>query len=108
MLVVQISKSDMIMKRATDKSEKKRLSRKSAVVQSRETSAEALRSHYDFDYSQSRPNRFASRLTGETVAVVLDPDVAGVFRSSKAVNSFLRSAIEAMSEIEPRKKKRAS
>lgn len=63
-----------------------------------------LRPHYDFDYSKARPNRFASRVSKETVAVVLDPDVATVFHSSEAVNSFLRSAISAMPPSEPRKR----
>jgi hypothetical protein len=48
------------------------------------------------DYSKSKPNRFAAKLKGTTV-VVLQPDVAEVFRSSKAVNDLLRSAITATS-----------
>ncbi|MEO8034839.1 MAG: hypothetical protein ABI837_10445 [Acidobacteriota bacterium] len=67
-----------------------------------------LRAHYDFDYSKAGPNRFASRLSDETVAVVLDPDVATVFHSSESVNAFLRSAISAMPRSEPRKRKPAS
>ena len=66
-----------------------------------------LRPHYDFDYAKSRPNRFASRLTDGTVAIVLAPDVAAVFRSDEAVNTFLRSAIAAM-PAETGKKRRAS
>jgi hypothetical protein len=53
-----------------------------------------LRKEYDFDYADSRPNRFAEKLKG-TTAVVLQPDVAEVFRSSKDVNDLLRSAISA-------------
>jgi hypothetical protein len=67
-----------------------------------------LRDHYDFDYSKAGPNRFATRFSEETVAVVLDPDVASVFHSSESVNAFLRSAISAMPRSEPRKRKRAS
>lgn len=37
------------------------------------------RAEYAFDYNKSRPNRFASRLSEGTVAVVLEPDVAQVF-----------------------------
>jgi hypothetical protein len=66
-----------------------------------------LRAHYDFDYSQARPNRFASRFSGDKIAVVLDGDVASVFHSSEAVNSFLRSAISATRQHAPRKRKRA-
>jgi hypothetical protein len=67
-----------------------------------------MRSHYDFDYSKARPNRFAERFTQETVAVVLDPDVAHVFQSSDSVNAFLRSAITAMPQTETPKKKRSA
>jgi hypothetical protein len=71
------------------------------------TKPDDLRPHYDFDYARSRPSRFASRLTDGTVAIVLDPDVAAVFRSDEAVNTFLRSAIAAM-PAETGKKRRAS
>ena len=49
-----------------------------------------------FDYRKARPNRFASLMKSGTVAVVLDPDVASVFRSPESVNSFLRSVITAL------------
>lgn len=55
-----------------------------------------LRDEYRLDYAQSRPNRFASRMSGTTVAVVLDPDVAAVFDSSDSVNRLLRSVISAL------------
>ena len=55
-----------------------------------------LRAEYDLDYAQSRPNRFAARMSGTTVAVVLEPDVAAVFDTSEAVNRFLRSVISAL------------
>ena len=62
------------------------------------TSAEAprseLRAEYALEYAKSKPNRFAAKLK-KTVAVILQPDVAEVFRSSKAVNDLLRSAITA-------------
>ena len=53
-----------------------------------------LRDEYVFDYSESKPNRFAAQLK-DTKVVVLQPDVARVFRSSEAVNDLLRSAIAA-------------
>ena len=56
----------------------------------------ALRAEYQLDYAQSRGNRFAARLTGPTLAVVLEPDVAQVFDSSKSVNRVLRSVIAAV------------
>lgn len=53
-----------------------------------------LRAEYALDYARSRPNRFASKLKDTTV-VVLQPDVAEIFQSAKAVNDLLRSAITA-------------
>lgn len=67
-----------------------------------------LRPHYDFDYSKSKPNRFAACFNEAAIVVVLDPDVANVFQSAEAVNTFLRSAISAMPVAEPRKRRRAS
>jgi hypothetical protein len=55
-----------------------------------------MRREYRFDYRKSRSNRFAPLMTGTTIAVVLDPDVATVFQSSESVNSLLRSVICAL------------
>jgi len=52
-----------------------------------------IRAEYRFDYARARSNRFADRMKNGAVAVILDPDVAAVFGSSKAVNEFLRSVI---------------
>lgn len=54
-----------------------------------------IRPEYRFDYRKARPNRFAASMKS-TVAVVLDPDVASVFQTSKAVNSLLRSVISTL------------
>lgn len=43
-----------------------------------------LAPEYRFDYAKSRPNRFARQLAKNAVVVVLDPDVAAVFRDPKA------------------------
>lgn len=55
-----------------------------------------LKPEYDFDYSKSRPNRFASRMRGPIVTVVLEQDVAEVFDSAESVNRILRSVISAL------------
>lgn len=60
-------------------------------------SAGDLRAEYDLDYSRARTNRFASRMNGTVVTVVLEPDVAAVFDSSESVNRALRAAIAAQS-----------
>lgn len=59
---------------------------------------EEIRREYRFDYSKAKPNRFAPKLGPETIAVVLDPDVAAVFKSSESVNTLLRSVISALPE----------
>jgi hypothetical protein len=78
---------------------KKTLARKSGHIRQ-----DALRPEYRFDYSKSRPNRFAAHMSG-AIAIVLEPDVAAIFNSSKTVNALLRSVISAMP---PTKRKKAS
>lgn len=56
---------------------------------------EDLRSEYDFDYTKAKKNRFAGRMADRTV-VVLDPDVAEVFKTPDSVNDALRALISAM------------
>jgi hypothetical protein len=60
-----------------------------------------IRPEYQFDYSQAKPNRFASRLKRPVVAVVIESDVAAVFDSSAKVNAQLRSAISARKDRKP-------
>ena len=65
------------------------------MSKSRKVSKE-MKPDYKFDYTRARPNRFASRLKGNVVAVVLEPDVAKVFDNSESVNRLLRSVISAV------------
>jgi hypothetical protein len=55
-----------------------------------------VRAEYRFDYSKAKPNRFAASMSGSTVAVAIDPDVASILKTSEAVNSLLRSVIAAL------------
>ena len=65
-----------------------------------------LRPEYNFSKSETRPNRFASRMKAPVVAVILEPDVAAVFDSSNAVNTLLRSVISSLPQgIQSRKAK---
>lgn len=59
-------------------------------------SSDDLRSEYAFDYSKAKKNRYAARLKGRSVAVVLEPDVAIAFPDSKAVNTQLRAVVVAI------------
>jgi hypothetical protein len=63
--------------------------------------SETLRPEYWFDYTKARPNRFAGRGVSKSVVVLLDPDVAKVFKSAESVNSVLRAILAAV----PRKRK---
>src|SRR4051812_44441113 len=62
------------------------------------TNSDELRAEYGADFFRSmKPNPYANRpKLGRVRSVVLDPDVAEVFRTSDDVNAFLRSAIKAM------------
>jgi hypothetical protein len=76
---------------------------------SRKKTSDGMRSEYRFDYSASKPNRFASQIKEGSVAVLLDPDVALVFNNSRSVNRFLRAVIAALIETpRPRKKHAAT
>jgi len=70
--------------------------KKTSARKTKPEKREALRSEYRFDYSKSKPNRFAAKMSEGTVAIVLEPDVAAVFKSSEVVNTLLRSIISAM------------
>ncbi|MBI3796432.1 MAG: hypothetical protein HY268_05600 [Deltaproteobacteria bacterium] len=64
--------------------------------------SEDMRREYRFDYRKAKPNRFAEQVGIGTIAVVLDPDVAAVFKSSESVNTLLRSVIAALpADAEP-------
>ena len=57
---------------------------------------EDMRREYRFDYEKAKPNRFAAQIEAGTIAVILDPDVAAVFKSSESVNALLRSVLLAL------------
>ncbi len=53
---------------------------------------------YRFDYKKAKPNRFAARMKDKPLIVMIEPDVAKVFKSSEQVNKALRALISAISE----------
>jgi hypothetical protein len=60
-----------------------------------------MASEYQFDYKKAKPNRFAARMKNRLTApliVMIEPDVAKVFKSSEQVNKALRALISAMPE----------
>ena len=65
---------------------------------------EELRPEYRFDYRKSKPNRFAAKMSEDAIAVVLEPDIAAIFQSSKTVNALLRSIVSAMPQSNRKKR----
>ena len=59
-----------------------------------------MQDEYQFDYSKAKPNRFASRIGQDQLMIVLDPDVAAVFKTTESVNQVLRAIITSMPKIE--------
>jgi hypothetical protein len=56
-----------------------------------------LRSEYKrSDFGRLERGKYYERVRANTNVVVLDPDVAAVFRSPESVNSLLRSVIKAL------------
>ena len=55
-----------------------------------------LAPEYHFDYEKAKVNRFAKRTRPESIAILLDPDVAKVFETGKAVNAALRALMTTM------------
>ena len=59
-----------------------------------------IRDEYQFDYSKAKPNRFVDKTGCEQLMVVLDQDVAAVFKTPESVNQALREIIISMSIAE--------
>lgn len=61
-------------------------------MKKRAGASDELRAHYDF--SDGVQGKYVDRLLRETNVVVLDPDVAAKFRTSKSVNRALRAYLK--------------
>jgi hypothetical protein len=59
-----------------------------------------MASEYRFDYRKAKPNRFVKRMESEPLVVMIEPDVAKVFKTPEQVNRALRALISAMPEKE--------
>ena len=70
---------------------------------SKSCKSDELKREYRFDYSKSKPNRFASRVNQQRTVVVLDPDIAEVFTTPESVNNILRALIAVMPQNQRRK-----
>ena len=47
----------------------------------------------EYDFSRSRPNKYASRVAKGSIVVTLDPDVAAVFPGAREANDALRALV---------------
>jgi hypothetical protein len=59
-----------------------------------------MRDEYRFDYSKAKPNRFADEIGQDRLMIVLDPDVAVVFKTPESVNRVLRALIATMPDMQ--------
>ena len=59
---------------------------------------------YQFDYQKARLNRFATEFTEGSLIVVLEPEIARVFRTQETVKAILYAIAKAMS---PKKEQKA-
>ena len=61
---------------------------------------EEMAPEYRFDYSKAKPNRFAKKMEAEPLIVMIEPDLAKVFKTPEQVNKALRALISAITEKE--------
>jgi hypothetical protein len=57
----------------------------------------------EYDFSNARRNKYASRYVQGSVVVVLDPDVADTFGSAKEANEALRALAGIIKKRRPRR-----
>jgi hypothetical protein len=53
-----------------------------------------LRLEYDFDFSKAVRGKYYRQVAESSNVIVLEPDVAAVFKNSEAVNEALRAMLE--------------
>ncbi len=56
----------------------------------------------EYDFSRSRPNKYASRYAAGSIVVVLEPDVAAAFPSAGEANEALRALAGIIRKHRPR------
>ena len=70
--------------------------KKTSTARSRKV--QEMAKEYRLDYKKAKPNRFATRMKDAPLIVMIEPDIAKVFKSSEQVNKALRALIPAMPE----------
>lgn len=77
--------------------------KRTSATSSRKDVADELRPEYDFDYTRARPNPYAAQFAKDSLVVVLDQDIAEVFKTPEAVKAVLRALIATMPKPSTRK-----
>lgn len=67
----------------------------------REPEEDDMLSEYHFDYNRASPNRFATDVAEGSLVVVLEPELAQVFKTSESVKAILRAITSALPLHEP-------
>ena len=62
----------------------------------------------EYDFSRSRPNKYASRYAKGSIVVTLDPDVAAVFPGAREANDALRALAGVIRRHQTRRPSRRS
>ena len=55
---------------------------------------------YRFDYGEAQPNRFARDIVEGSLVVVLEPELARVFKTSEQVKAILWAIADTMPQVE--------
>jgi len=58
--------------------------------------SDELLAEYRLDYSAAKPNRFAAKASEGSVVVLLDEDLARVFKTPESVRAVLRALVSTM------------
>jgi hypothetical protein len=53
-----------------------------------------LRPEYDFDFSKAERGKYYRQYRESSNIIILEPDVASVFKNSEAVNAALRAMLQ--------------
>ena len=62
----------------------------------------------EYDFSRSRPNKYASRYAKGALVVTLDPDVAAIFPGAREANDALRALATVIRSHKTRRTSRRS
>lgn len=80
--------------------EKIKIIKNTDVTEHASSVSDEMQDEYQFDYNKAKPNRFASQIGQDQLMIILDPDVAAVFKTTESVNQVLRALITSMSKMQ--------